>query len=339
MLERATFIINSGDFTEGFYIVVVKTPKECGTMTDDDIDVDDIDIPENQIKITIKENNPLSNYLISIGIVSGGYIVVFAMSLLMVKTAMNIKKTQEFKEMFGKFSAVDGLRHSMNETSVAISDTNEQKEDCTAGWLKKRKTDKTVNDLCTCDQMDHPSQNSSVFVRNQLHWIILITSSMFYYLPSIQMVMHSSNLYKDTGDQDYCYYNSLCQMPMGTLRDFNHVFSNLGYAVLGILFICVVHQRQKISKLLDKKNGIPRNYSLFYSMGLSLIGISVMSSCYHICPTNVTFQFDTTYMYMMAFFMFLKIYQNRHPDLVCDGFKGFLFIGICIGLEVIIPPN
>ena len=54
--------------------------------------------------------------------------------------------------------------------------------------------------------MTHPSQNSSVFVRNQLHWIILITTSMFYYLPSIQMVMHSSNLYKDTGNQDYCYY-------------------------------------------------------------------------------------------------------------------------------------
>ena len=84
----------------------------------------------------------------------------------------------------------------------------------------------------------------------------------------------------------------------------------------------------------EKKLGVPRHYSLFYSVGLSLVGVGVMSSCYHICPTDVTFQFDTTYMYLMAFFMFLKLYQNRHPDLVCSAFKGFVIIGCCLILEV-----
>ena len=35
----------------------------------------------------------------------------------------------------------------------------------------------------------------------------------------------------------------------------------------------------------------------------------VMSSSYHICPTNVTFQFDTTFMYLIAVLMFMKLYQ------------------------------
>ena len=34
-----------------------------------------------------------------------------------------------------------------------------------------------------------------------------------------------------------------------------------------------------------------------------------MSSSYHICPTNVTFQFDTTFMYLIAVLMFMKLYQ------------------------------
>jgi cytochrome c oxidase assembly factor CtaG len=41
----------------------------------------------------------------------------------------------------------------------------------------------------------------------------------------------------DTGDQDLCYFNFLCAHPLGDLTDFNHVYSNLGYVLLGLLFI------------------------------------------------------------------------------------------------------
>ena len=34
-----------------------------------------------------------------------------------------------------------------------------------------------------------------------------------------------------------------------------------------------------------------------------------MSSSYHVCPTDVTFQFDTTFMYLIAVLMFMKLYQ------------------------------
>ena len=40
-----------------------------------------------------------------------------------------------------------------------------------------------------------------------------------------------------------------------------------------------------------------------------------MSACYHICPNKTNFQFDTSYMYMLACLQMLKIYQSRHPDI------------------------
>jgi len=332
MLERATFIIDKAEYQEGFYLVVKDAPLQCGILVDQVLDHNNTDIRKDKIKISIKENAPWFTYWFSIGLVSFGYFLVFGISLIMVKTVMDIRIDECFQKTFGNMEAVDKLGEVID-----MPDTKEQpnKEDESNVAVKqKNKTDKTLNELSSCEIMENPFNYSSVYQRNQLHWVILIATSMFYYIPTIQMVVDSSNKYKETGNQDYCYYNSLCQMPLGILKDFNHVFSNLGYAVLGLLFMWVLYKKEHMTKLMSKKHGIPRHYSLFYSMGLSLIGISIMSSCYHICPTQVTFQFDTTYMYMLSFFLILKVYQNRHPDLVCKAFKGFLFLGICLGLEV-----
>ena len=32
-----------------------------------------------------------------------------------------------------------------------------------------------------------------------------------------------------------------------------------------------------------------------------------LSACYHVCPTVESFQFDTTFMYIMAVLVFLKV--------------------------------
>ena len=59
------------------------------------------------------------------------------------------------------------------------------------------------------------------------------------------------------------------------------------------------------------KLGVPRQYGLYYAMGVALMMEGVMSACYHVCPTNVTFQFDTTFMYLIAILMFMKLYQVK----------------------------
>ena len=48
-----------------------------------------------------------------------------------------------------------------------------------------------------------------------------------------------------TGDQDLCYYNYLCAHPFGLLSDFNHVYSNLGYIMLGVLFMVIVFFKER----------------------------------------------------------------------------------------------
>lgn len=143
--------------------------------------------------------------------------------------------------------------------------------------------------------------------------------AVFYALPVLQLVIiyqkviyhfyylyHSINcLYffrmqvlNDTGDQDLCYFNFLCAHPLGDLTDFNHVYSNLGYVLLGLLFIINTARRDVLRRQaqanhdrLEKVNivceyqmsspvvscfilqyyGIPQHYGLFYAMGTALM--------------------------------------------------------------------
>ena len=51
-----------------------------------------------------------------------------------------------------------------------------------------------------------------------------------------------------SGNQDLCYYNTLCSHPWyidssNTIIAFNNIFSNIGYLVLGVLVILLAYRR------------------------------------------------------------------------------------------------
>lgn len=51
------------------------------------------------------------------------------------------------------------------------------------------------------------------------------------------ILIYDSQMVFQTGNQDLCYYNFLCAHPIGPLADFNHVYSNIGYIILGMAFM------------------------------------------------------------------------------------------------------
>lgn len=74
---------------------------------------------------------------------------------------------------------------------------------------------------------------------------ILENPLCFLYLWLILCLLQVLN---DTGDQDLCYFNFLCAHPLGDLTDFNHVYSNLGYVLLGLLFIINTARRDVLRR-------------------------------------------------------------------------------------------
>ena len=56
--------------------------------------------------------------------------------------------------------------------------------------------------------------------------------------------------------------------------------------------------------------GIPEQYGIFYAMGVALIFEGILSACYHGCPVDESFQFDTTFMYCISVLVFLKVKEQ-----------------------------
>ncbi|XP_063219057.1 SID1 transmembrane family member 1-like [Bacillus rossius redtenbacheri] len=212
---------------------------------------------------------------------------------------------------------------SLDETDIdMLMDADSEKE------IFRTKTVLTVADLAR----KHPRV---LHKKSQLYLWNLLTVAVFYSLPVVQLVITYQKVLNQTGNQDLCYYNFLCSHPLGLLSDFNHVFSNIGYFCLGLLFIALTYRHKTISRTQNKVHGIPQHYGLLYAMGAALMMEGVLSGCYHVCPNHSNFQFDTSFMYVIAMMCMVKIYQTRHPDINANAYATFgvlaivIFIGMC----------
>ncbi|XP_063302405.1 SID1 transmembrane family member 1 isoform X2 [Pelobates fuscus] len=170
----------------------------------------------------------------------------------------------------------------------------------------------------------------------------IITIAVFYALPVIQLVITYQTVVNVTGNQDICFYNFLCAHPLGVLSAFNNVMSNMGHVLLGFLFLLIVLRRDLLHRnLVESKDiyameyGIPKHFGLFYTMGIALTMEGVLSACYHVCPNYSNFQFDTSFMYMIAGLCMLKLYQTRHPDINASAYAAYASFALVIFLAVL----
>nr|CAI5856010.1 unnamed protein product [Callosobruchus analis] len=70
-------------------------------------------------------------------------------------------------------------------------------------------------------------------------------------------------------------------------------------------------------------------------MGVALIIEGLLSACYHICPSQSNYQFDTSFMYIITVLIMIKLYQNRHPDVNASAYTTFTILGIVIFMATV----
>ncbi|ELU16106.1 hypothetical protein CAPTEDRAFT_124794, partial [Capitella teleta] len=172
-------------------------------------------------------------------------------------------------------------------------------------------------------------------------WNLLVIA-IFYGLPVIQLVITYQQVLNNSGNQDLCFYNFFCATPFGVLSAFNNIFSNIGYVMLGFLFLILVFRRDRqYKRALEqdprqlKELGIPQHFGLFYALGIALIMEGILSACYHVCPNHSNYQFDTAFMYMIGWLGMLKIYQIRHPDINAHAHTAYFALATVVFFGVI----
>ncbi|XP_014916317.1 SID1 transmembrane family member 2 isoform X3 [Poecilia latipinna] len=175
----------------------------------------------------------------------------------------------------------------------------------------------------------------------QIYFWNIATIAVFYALPVIQLVITYQTVVNVTGNQDICYYNFLCAHPLGALSAFNNILSNLGYVMLGLLFLLIVFKRDVTHSRALLRNdlnalecGIPKHFGVYYAMGTALMMEGLLSACYHVCPNYTNFQFDTSFMYMIAGLCMLKLYQKRHPDINASAYTAYACLAAVIFFSV-----
>ena len=80
-------------------------------------------------------------------------------------------------------------------------------------------------------------------LRSEMFLYLILLAGIYYTLPVFQLVYYYQETAEISGNLDTCYYNYLCQYPYWVFNDYGHVFSNIGYVLLGLLFIVIVKIR------------------------------------------------------------------------------------------------
>ncbi|XP_039276620.1 SID1 transmembrane family member 2 [Nilaparvata lugens] len=250
------------------------------------------------------------------------YIGAFGVFVWAHKRKERNELSEEYDSFCGEASVVTQTLSGADEVGFFNSDQLSSNTS-TLARPRERIIKLCLNDLAKVNH-DVMRRRSNLYLWN------LMTIAIFYSLPVVQLVLTYQKVLNSTGNQDLCYYNFLCSRKLGQFSDFNHIYSNIGYILLGILFLLIVYRRHATEK--KKATGIPQHYGLYYTLGAALFMEGILSGCYHFCPNHSNFQFDTSFMYILAIISILKIYHSRHPDINASAYTAFGLLAVVITL-------
>ncbi|XP_038047935.1 SID1 transmembrane family member 1-like [Patiria miniata] len=229
----------------------------------------------------------------------------------------------------GKDSGNSAVRsRPLNKLSTNEADPDEDDIDMLEDMNEEKEIYRTKMSVCVADLAR--KKPKTLDRKYKLYYWNILTIAVFYSLPAVQLVMTYQAVLNMSGNEDMCYYNFLCAMPCGLLSAFNNVFSNIGYVMLGFLYLLIVSRKHHIHKQAvasgcekSKTCGIPKHFGMFYALGIALVMEGVLSGSYHVCPNYSNFQFDTAFMYIIAGLGMLVLYQQRHPDVNANAYAAF----------------
>ncbi|KAL5271911.1 hypothetical protein ACHWQZ_G000189 [Mnemiopsis leidyi] len=115
---------------------------------------------------------------------------------------------------------------------------------------------------------------------------------------------------QESGDRDICFYNEKCFRPYLDHYDVsvNGVASNLPFMVHGVILVLYF----SLSEAYCRSKGHEKyfDYSIPYSFGIAFICEGFGSLLYHICPSQIIFQFDTLFMFVISIIMIISIFEG-----------------------------
>nr|QRW27851.1 sid-like C [Phaedon cochleariae] len=332
--KKGGITISKHNFPHGFYVVFVAKPDDYQCNRVEGVPASSSN--PNRIKhltLVIKPSITYTDYVTAVILTLcciGGFYVVFGLSYFICAVRGTVPRQMAY--------VADNINYTPNSSNAALADTISVDE-ADYDIVNEVDTDRDLRlgrgQPCLMDlARKHPSVLKK---KSYLYLYNVMTVALFYGLPVIQLVITYQRVLNETGEQDLCYYNFLCAHPLGFLSDFNHLFSNIGYILLGVLFLIITYIRGLTHRDVDfdRQFGIPQHYGLFYAMGVSLIMEGVLSGSYHICPNQLNFQFDSSFMYVMAVLCMVKLYQNRHPDINANAYTTFGVLAVAVLLGMI----
>ncbi|CAG9576884.1 unnamed protein product [Danaus chrysippus] len=332
MTTRGGITVTQSMFPRGFYVVfIVKESDEECTGVADNVHADK---RLKTFRLLAVPSVSYSDYVT--GALSALALVILVALLAPVATALSCRNNEV---LIIEDPTPSGSRTDTNVSETAPifskSDDSDLESEPEAEVEASLPVPLTLAGLSRAKPVAHDRRSNRYF------WSAL-TVAVVYALPVVQLLITYQRLIFQTGDQDVCYYNFLCAHPLGPFSDFNHVFSNLGYLVLGVVFALQVRCGAGGARRGGREAlGIPQHRGLLYSMALALFMEGLLSACYHLCPNKMNFQFDSSFMYVIAVLCIVKLYQSRHPDVNASAHTTFMLIAclMAIGLLGIMYPS
>uniref|UniRef100_A0A671XQP6 SID1 transmembrane family member 2 n=1 Tax=Sparus aurata TaxID=8175 RepID=A0A671XQP6_SPAAU len=350
MTKKGAITVQRKDFpSNSFYVVVVvKTEDEAcgGPLRFYPLRPDELIDAGNRTKVIDVVVSPAINsevYVMGMLFCLGIFLSFYLLTLL-VACLENRRLLLRRDSLLFRLSPLPPSERSLESVGRSRQESLSSVEEDDYDTLDDIDSDKNIvrtkKFLCVSDLARKDKRILSK--KYQIYFWNIATIAVFYALPVIQLVITYQTVVNVTGNQDICFYNFLCAHPLGALSAFNNLLSNLGYVMLGLLFLLIVLKRDIVHNRALVRNdlnalecGIPKHFGLFYAMGTALMMEGLLSACYHVCPNYTNFQFDTSFMYMIAGLCMLKLYQKRHPDINASAYTAYACLAAVIFFSVL----